>query len=239
MHTIPHTISKPFVQLVFMVAFSAIVFSSCTFSHFAVKQTAKAMKDAPYDVIIVPGVPYQDTAMSRILKARIIWAKQLYDKGITKNVIFSGGAVYTPYFEGYIMKSIADSMGMPANHTYAEVAAEHSTENVWNSMRMARRMGFTKIALATDPFQTKMIGTFLKKHAKDMALIPINFKTLNSSAYTFPVIDPKACEAPKTFVALPDREGFWERLRGTFGKHIKYDEPLDEGITQCSPTPAQ
>lgn len=235
MRTIPLTATRHFLQLSIMVVFSAIIFSSCTFSRFAVKQTDKAMMDAPYDVIIVPGVPYQDTAMSRILKARIIWAKQLYDKGIAKNIIFSGGAVYTPYYEGHIMKAYADSMGVPANHTFAEVAAEHSTENVWNSMRMARRMGFTKIALATDPFQTKMIGGFLKRHAKDMALIPINFKTLNSSAYVFPTIDAKHCVAPKDFVALPEREGFWERLRGTFGKHIKYDEPLEEGITQCNP----
>lgn len=226
---------KGFYKILFLAVVATAVFSSCTFSKFAVKQTAKAMKDAPYDVIIVPGVPFEDSAMGRILKARIIWAKQLYDSGVTKNIIFSGGAVYTPYYEGHIMKAYADSMGIPANHTFAEVAAEHSTENVWNSMRMARRMGFTKIALATDPFQTKMIGSFLKKHAKDMALIPINFKTLNSGAYTFPTIDPQYCVAPKDFVALPEREGFWERLRGTFGKHINYNEPLEEGITQCNP----
>lgn len=234
MHILIHKSTKQLSRLAFWALMSAIVFSSCTFGNFAKRQTAKAMKDAPYDVIIVPGVPFQDSAMSRILKARIIWAKQLYDKGVAKNIIFSGGAVYTPYYEGYIMKTYADSMGIPANHTFAEVAAEHSTENVWNSMRMARRMGFTKIALATDPFQTKMISGFLRRHAKGMALIPINFKTLNSESYTFPTISPLQCEAPKTFIALPDREGFWERLRGTFGKHIKYDEPLDEGVTQCS-----
>jgi hypothetical protein len=131
------------------------------------------------------------------------------------------------------MKTYADSMGVPANHTFAETKAEHSTENVWNSMRMARRMGFNKIALATDPFQTKMIGGFLRKHAKGLAKIPINFKQLNSDSYTLPVIDPTACAAPKTFVALPEREGFFKRLRGTFGKNIKYNEPLDEGSAQC------
>lgn len=233
------TTLKQFVGITTLVVVSAIVLSACTFSRFANKQTAKALKDAPYDVIIVPGVPYQDSAMSRILKARIIWAKQLYDKGIAKNIIFSGGAVYTPYYEGYIMKSIADSMGVPPQHTYAEIVAEHSTENVWHGIRLARKLGFTKIALASDPFQTKMIEGFLKKHAKDMALIPINFKTLNSSAYPYPAIDPKYCMAPSTFVPLPERESFWERLRGTFGKHINYNQPLDEGITQCNPTPAK
>lgn len=235
MNVTAHQTGNKFRHILFTALLAAVAFSSCTFSHFAVKQTKKSLVDAPYDVIIVPGVPYQDSAMGRILKARIIWAKQLYDKGIAKNIIFSGGAVYTPYYEGHIMKAYADSMGIPANHTFAEVAAEHSTENVWNSMRMARRMGFTKMALATDPFQTKMITGFLKKHAKDLALIPINFKTLNSEATDFPEIDPLHCVAPKTFVALPDRESFWERLRGTFGKHINYEEPLETGITQCIP----
>src|SRR6476620_7819913 len=71
---------------------------------------------APYDVIIVPGVPYDAAQVSQIYKARMLWAKWLYDRKIAKNIIFSGSAVHTPYVEAQTMKIMADSMGIPSEH---------------------------------------------------------------------------------------------------------------------------
>src|SRR4051812_23617994 len=70
-------------------------------------------QEDPFDVIIVPGVPYENKSLEIILKERMLWAKYLYDKGIAKNIIFSGGSVYTPYVEGVIMRIYADSLGIP------------------------------------------------------------------------------------------------------------------------------
>ncbi len=146
---------------ILLILFIGWVWSSYNFLTFPKKQYARSAALAPYDVIIVPGFPYPDTSGKHIIQARILWARYLLEKGITKNVIFSGGAVYTPYFEGVAMKIIADSMGFPPEHTFAETRAEHSTENVWYGMRLAKKMGFKKIALATDPFQAWLMRRFI------------------------------------------------------------------------------
>src|SRR5690349_9113608 len=131
---------------------TAMLLTHCSFSHYAKKSYERAKKEKPFDVIIVPGVPYEKENTTSIMTMRILWAKQLYDSGFTKNIIFSGSAVYSPYVEGITMKIIADSLGIPPEHTFSETKAEHSTENVYYSWKMAKQMGFEKIALSTDPF---------------------------------------------------------------------------------------
>ncbi len=182
---------------------------------------------APFDAIIVPGSPYNDSSSLRqVMIARIHWAKYLYDKGIAKNIIFSGSAVYTPYFEGLAMKLVADSMGIPKEHTFAETKAQHSTENLWYSAKMAKELGFKKVALATDHIQTKLLKRFIKKRMNNMPCIPIVYDMIDPKQLrnlTLPPINDTLAFDPK-FVSILERESFWERLRGTRGKHINYKE---------------
>lgn len=203
-----------------------IVVSSCTSTRFAEKKFQEAKRVEPYDVVIVPGVPYMDNTMGSVFAARIIWAKYLMDSGITKNVIFSGAAVATPYVEGIAMKVIADSLGADPKHTFSETRAEHSTENAYYGMKMAQKMGFTRIALASDPFQTKSLRKMLKKRCNNMPYVPAVFVRIDPTkkrALFLPKIDPKDAFVPD-FVPLSARQGFFERLRGTYGKHINFNE---------------
>lgn len=184
------------------------------FSRYADSCFAKTCE--PYDVIIVPGIPYKPTSVSSIMKTRLLWAKYLYDNGLARNIIFSGSAVHTPYVEGRVMKIIADSLGIPSDHTFFEVEAEHSTENIYYSWMMARKMGFTRIAVATDPFQAFMLRRFVKKHFPDVVSVPVVYKKVKSKQKTLPTIDATdAYEA--CFVSLVDRENFAKRLKGTRG----------------------
>lgn len=209
----------------------ALILSSCSveklytvgvslpsgFSHFANRQFAQIQQ--PYDVIIVPGIPFDTSACSPIMKTRILWAKYLYENGIARNIIFSGSAVYTPYIEGVVMKIIADSLGIPSEHTFFEIKSEHSTENVYYSWKMASEMGFKRIALATDPFQCWALRGFIEKYCPDVALIPAVYKRTTSRFSTFPVINPGAAFA-EDFVSLLARENFTRRLQGTRGFKI-------------------
>ncbi|MBI9052936.1 MAG: YdcF family protein [Bacteroidales bacterium] len=104
-------------------------------------------KNAPYDAIIVPGVPYKDEYWSKILLGRIYWSNYLYKNGITKNIIYSGSAVYTPYIEAEIMAMYGKALGIPPENIYTETNAEHSVENVYYSFQIAQKLGFKKIAL--------------------------------------------------------------------------------------------
>jgi len=218
-----------YVRLMILCIAGVLVMSSCAGRKFAMKYFEKAKTEAPYDAIIVTGIPYNDSTNSGLIfLARVLWAKHLYDVGIAKNIIFSGSDVSTPYYEGIAMKIVADSLGVPANHTFAETRAEHSTENVWYGMRLAHKLGFKKIALAADPFQVKMLRGFLKKRCNNMPYIPLVYDMVIKDRYHWqaqmPKVDLSGARA-QNFVKLSERESFWTRFAGTRGKHIKFDEP--------------
>ncbi|HTF18096.1 MAG TPA: YdcF family protein [Chryseolinea sp.] len=198
----------------------ALLLTHCSFSHYAKKSYERATKKKPFDVIIVPGVPYEQENTTSIMTMRVLWAKQLYDSGFTKNIIFSGSAVYSPYVEGIVMKTIADSLGIPPDHTFSETKAEHSTENIYYSWKMARSMGFQKIALSTDPFQSIMLRGFIKKYTPGITAIPVVFDRLDIKGKSLPPIDYASGYIPN-FVNIKKRESFWQRLQGTMGRRVK------------------
>lgn len=196
-----------------------LTLSYCSFKRFAENSYADAKKEKPFDVIIVPGVPFERKEISSVMKMRILWAKHLYDSGYTKNIIFSGSAVYTPFYEGEAMKVIADSLGLPTEHLFAEIKAEHSTENAYYGWKMAKELGFKKIALASDPFQSAMLRSFTKKYCPGMKIIALVPGTIEMET-KLPKVDTTSF-FKKDFVSIKEREGFWERFRGTRGKRVK------------------
>jgi len=178
-----------------------------------------------YDMIAVPGVPFTETGWDSTMKARVYWSKYLFDRGIAKNVMYSGSAVYTSYYEGEIMAQYAIAIGIPKANVFSETKAEHSTENLYYSYKKAKKLGFSQIALATDPYQAKQLRRFAKiKVSKDVDIIPIVFDTLRAMQPTMinPVIDYRQAYK-KDFIPLKDRESFWKRLRGTMGKNIDHN----------------
>lgn len=206
-----------------LIAFHLVVVAIIGIASCGSTQRAfeKARPQMPFDAIIVPGVPF-DTAWSDIMRMRVLWSYHLYNRGLTKNIIFTGSAVYTPYIESRIMAEYAKKLGIPAEHIFTEEQAEHSTENIFYSYYMAKDLGFSNIAVATDPFQSKMVKSFAKRKKLNAAYVPTIFDTLHSYyPETNITIDPTWAEVDD-FVALPEREGFWKRLAGTMGKNLKF-----------------
>ncbi len=199
---------------------TGLLLTHCSFSHYAKVSYAEAKKERPFDVIIVPGIPYEIENTTSIMAMRVFWAKHLYDSGYAKNIIFSGSAVYSPYVEGIAMKIIADSLGIPPEHTFSETSAEHSTENVYYSWKMAKTMGYNNIALATDPFQSGMLQSFIRKYCPGVKSVPVVYDILKLEGKTLPAISLKTAYV-RDFVSITKREGFWQRLRGTMGRRIR------------------
>ncbi len=199
-----------------------LLLNSCSFSAKATKRLLEESRSKSYDLVIVPGVPFENGKWSRTMKGRIYWSKYLYDQGIAKNIMYSGSAVYTPYYEGEIMALYARATGIPQEHIFTETKAEHSTENIYYSYKKAVKLGFARIALASDPFQTKALRKFTrKKVSAGVGLIPMVIDTLKmmDPQMTDPVIDyQKAFD--KDFISIRKKQNYWKRLRGTMGKNI-------------------
>jgi hypothetical protein len=195
---------------------------ACSYSEKASRKLLEAAANDPYDLIIVPGVPFEKNKWGRTMKGRVYWSKYLFDRGIGKNVMYSGNAVYTPYFEGEIMAMYAKAIGIPANHIYTELKAEHSTENIYYSYQKARKLGFERIAIASGPFQSKLLEGFARKKINpEIGILPMVVDTLNKmdGEMIDPEIDFGKAYNPD-FISITKRENIWKRFQGTRGKNI-------------------
>lgn len=212
-------------KLFFFTACLMLSLNSCSFSSHSCKKLLKEASFKSYDLIIVPGVSLENGKWSNTMKARIYWSKFLFDKGIAKNIMYSGSAVYTPYIEAKIMALYAEAIGIPMQNIYTETKAEHSTENIYFSYKLAKELKFVTIAIASDPFQTKMLRKFTHKRIDaGIDLIPFVFDSLRAMPMNTidPIIDIQEAFV-KDFISLPDRENFMQRLRGTWGGDLFSD----------------
>ena len=193
-----------------------LIFSSCSVRLITKRTYNHYIKDAPYDAIVVPGMAYQTSELNSLYKARMYWAKMLYDSGIARNIIFSGGAVYSPYNEGSVMKIFADSLGIPPSHTFAETQALHSNENVYFGFKMAHSLGFKKVALATDPFQSWMYELFSKTYKDGLPRLPLALSRLRGFNKPLPPINAQAALVKDFIPVKKSPGGLIKRLRSSF-----------------------
>lgn len=209
---------KPFHLFLFYMILGALVASGCSSG----KLYRRALASKPYDVIIVPGVPFNGKNWDFKMKGRVIWADYLIKKGIAKHVIFSGGAVYTPYVEAKVMALYAEALGTPKACIFTEEKAEHSTENVYYSYLMAKKLGFTNIALATDPYQSNMLKGFIKAHDLPIVRIPFRIKILMKIDDVHPLIDAAPAKV-EPFKSIKETQSRKYRRNGTRGRNIVFE----------------
>lgn len=179
-----------------------------------------AYKKGPYDVIIVPGFPSDSGKINGILAERLNWANFLYKNGYTKRIIFSGSAVYTPYVEAEIMRLYAMQLGIKSEDIFVETKAEHTTENLYYSCRMAEELGFKTIAFATQPAQSSFMKPFKRKFKLKVDMLPVLTDSIKKFSYTFDSINISKLFI-KDFVSIEKKEGLIKRLNGTRGQTVK------------------
>lgn len=211
-----------FLKQMFLAFWVIIGGASCTYSAKKSQKLYGLAAQNQYDLVIVPGAPVTDSGWNKTLKGRIYWSKFLYDRGIAKNIMYSGAAVYSPIVEASAMAAYARGIGIAAEHVFEETRAEHSTENLYYSFKKARQLGFKKIALASDPFQTRMLKRYaLKRLDPEFGLIPMVIDSMKiiEPTMTDPVLDLQKYRDPD-FRPLKEREGFFKRLKGTMGLNM-------------------
>lgn len=217
--------SFPKIKISISFLLITLLLSSCAlFRPSPDKLYQRAIKNVPYDVIIVPGVPYDGKEWSPVMRNRVVWGCYLVKKGIAKHVIFSGGAVYTPYIEAKVMALYAEKIGIQKDKIFIETQAQHSTENVFNSYCLARNKGFTKIAIATDQFQSALLMGFTKrKFLLPITHIPILADTLSQIKNENFQINADSAKV-ENFKSILETQSKWFRFRGTQGKNIKFEK---------------
>ncbi|MBN8691538.1 MAG: YdcF family protein [Bacteroidetes bacterium] len=181
---------------------------------------AKARLQKPYDVIIVPGYPSDSGKINIVLSERLRWAAYLYKNGYTKNIIFSGAAVYTPYKEAVVLKLYAKQLGLPETILYTETKAEHTTENLYYSCLMAQELGFKKIGFASQTAHTSFMKAFPKRYGLTCDMLPAILDSVNTIPHQFTTVNAQEAFVAD-FVLIEKRQSKIQRLRGTRGHRVK------------------
>ena len=135
--------------------------------------------DESYDAIIVPGYPFSPNGkMNPMYKIRLYWAYHLYKNGKVKNIIVSGSAVHTPYVESKVYALYLIELGIDPDHIIIEDRAEHSMENVFYSMEIAKAHGFERVAIVSDKAHSFMIKYLANKfdHDIDADFLPARWR---------------------------------------------------------------
>lgn len=204
-------------------------FTSCTLQQNMGAMEMATSTPKKYDAIIVPGFPFDDDEgkMNTFQRMRLFWAYHLYKTGVTERIIVSGGAVHTPYVEAEIFAHFLTELGVDPKHIIIENKAEHSTENVFYSLEMARNLGFTQVAVATDPMQTLMLRFLLRKLDLPFNYEPTDIKLIGQLYWKqFDMSIDGSGAFVANFVPLKVREKRQERMRGTRGE--RYLERVGE-----------
>lgn len=167
------------LRLLCITLLVVISLSSCEIFHHSIKRTYhKHATAAPYDAVIIPGLPYDHGKVNPMFKARLLWAVDLHRKGLARHIIFSGGAVHTPYVESVVMKNFAVKLGIPDSCITIEPHARHTHENISLGTKLADHKGFCKVAIATDPIQTWAIKNLWDRAHRQVSLLPFDMKDM-------------------------------------------------------------
>ena len=79
------------------------------------------------------------------------------------------------------------------------------------------------MAIASDPFQARLLKSFARKMKLDLGILPMVFDSVETFDLNKPIlIDPSTAYQTK-FISIEKRESFWKRLKGTLGKNLKPD----------------
>jgi hypothetical protein len=86
---------------------------------------------------------------------------------------------------------------------------------------MARMMGFKKIAVATDPFQSATLKTFAWDRGILVDFIPIIYDSLKTMKVDSLLHIDSSSAFVGDFIPLPKRENILKRILGTLGLEMR------------------
>lgn len=107
---------------------------------------------APSDAIVVLGARVQpDGSPSPTLKARAEHAATLFNRGLAKTVIFSGGVGDYGASEAAVARDVVLTLGVPSQACLLEEDSHSTKQNAQFTARLMRKHSLKSVIVVTDP----------------------------------------------------------------------------------------
>ncbi|MBI3210619.1 MAG: YdcF family protein [Candidatus Solibacter usitatus] len=107
----------------------------------------------PADLILVLGAAEYRGKPSPVLRARLDHAFDIYNQGIAKKILTTGGAGGDPVFtEGEVGRTYLSRKGVPVEDIIVEAESESTAKSLTYSAEIMRRMGLRSCVIVSDGY---------------------------------------------------------------------------------------
>jgi hypothetical protein len=143
----------------------------------------------PVDVAIIPGCPtLPDGRLSECQWRRAVWAAHLYEEGLARHFITSGGAAYTPYVEATSIAMGLEALGVPAAVVFRETQALHTDQNTGYALVLADRLGFRSVGMASDPGHSDAMCRMATRWGRPCTNLPMDYEVVSRRMAELPSV---------------------------------------------------
>lgn len=116
----------------------------------------------PADIICVFGAAVWGNVPSPELEARILWASELYQKGIAPRIFLSGGPTGTAMTEADVMGIVMQRQGVPRSALILDDYGTTTARTLRNLKRYMAGNGLTTCLMVSSPFHMARIMTLAR-----------------------------------------------------------------------------
>lgn len=129
---------------------------------------------APADVLVVLGARVEaDGFASGTLQARVEHAVKLYEQGLAKHLVFSGGVGDFGDSEASVARALAIKRGVPASACVLEENSHSTRQNAEFSADVLRKNGWLRVVVVTDPYHLPRAMRLFRKQGLEVTGSPV------------------------------------------------------------------
>lgn len=134
--------------------------------------------EGPFDAIIVAGCRVTPEGEASVpLRARAELAVDLYEQGLAKRILFTGGVGEHAPSEAEAAYAVARERGVPARHLLLE---ERSTSTEENARNAAELLEAERVLLVTDAYHVLRAERVFARHLPEVvgvgSVAPLNYR---------------------------------------------------------------
>lgn len=143
----------------------------------------------PVDVAIVLGAAVWDEEASPVFQARIDHAIDLYEQGVVKGLLFTGGkAQGDAYAESEVARNYALVNGVLATHIFIETTSTITEENLQQAKRLMLDEQLETALIVSDPLHMKRAMLIAKDIGLDAYSSPTPYSQYKSQKSKAPFL---------------------------------------------------
>lgn len=149
------------------------IVSNCMTFRAVFPRPAIVWKRERYDCAVVCGCPAAaDGSPSRVMKARVEAAADLWKKGKVGKVVFSGAAVKNSYTEAEVMKKYGMSLGLLEEDIITESQAVSTYHNMMLVKPLMEENGLSSCVVVTNSWHLRKANHYAEKFGLDYVMYP-------------------------------------------------------------------